>query len=162
MKILIVVVVLSFVSCTTNNTDEIYLFNNIRFVLNNGEKVLDINNDIKYKYQSLVSSTESVQFPLFRYIQSSRYEIFVGLPINTTIPNLLGATVVKGDSTNEVLEYKSDSTTYIYRKYGESGLTEYIVDCNDNLISIFVLADSTNLGSALFSQKSLSSRLISQ
>lgn len=86
MKIRAYLLVLVLASCHSGNSiDHITLFNDVEFTLNPGEKDVTVNKFILDGYQKQVNLPQEIQIPLFHYVKSQDYEIYIGLPVSSDL-----------------------------------------------------------------------------
>ncbi|WP_154859426.1 hypothetical protein [Cyclobacterium xiamenense] len=158
MKNLILYVSISMILlfCTSKPTQHIFLFNDVSFKLNEDEEVADIDPKNKEIF-NLFYDKKPVQIPLFRCIQSDDYLIFIGIPFNTSIKELANHGFT---STFNQTVSKSDSTSYIYKKYSieQEQITSYTKSFDTNLVYILTVSNSADLSDSLFSINALSNR----
>ena len=141
-KILGVFVFIIIFSCSNEKENELPLFNGLTFQLNEGESIGEIDSKAKENYADYFNSP--IQIPLFKYIKHSNYQIFIGLPYNTSIEAMTQYELNKQDSSIAKLKLKTDSISY-YKEYEKHNfhITEYAVRKEGNsLIYIATLSDS--------------------
>lgn len=141
-KILGAFVFLFIFSCSNEKENEIPLFNGLTFQLNEGESIGEIDSRAKENYAQYFNSP--FQIPLFKYIKHSNYEIYIGLPYNTSIEVMTQYELNKQDSSLAKLNLETDSISYYkeYEKYNFH-IAEYAVKKEGNsLIYIATLSDS--------------------
>jgi len=145
-------------SCSTKNRNEIHLFNGLRLKLNSQEHIVKIQPSVKDKYTSYFNS-QTIQIPLFKHIIHSNYDIFVGIPFNTTIQEL---SKEKSKITcDTVYVFNSDSNSY-YQKYIKNNLyiTEYAKEYKDKgLLYISSVTKSKKISDSLFNQLDICKRI---
>lgn len=99
-------------SCSKNNTDKnVSLFNGISFHLKKSEKEERITPDINRKYKTLLVNHQDIEIPLFKYIKGEDYDIFIGLPYNTTLKRLYHSDSLRKNTPN--IQYVLDSSYYL-------------------------------------------------
>jgi len=157
-KTFIILLVLSILSCSIEKKNEIPIFNEITFTIKEGESINVINPIIKNKYTENFNN-RLIQIPLFKYIKHNNYEMYIGIPFNTSIEALVKNQLDKQDSLITIL--KSDSLSY-YIKYKRNDFyfTEYAVKvANNPLIFISTMSISKELTDSLFNNIDLSRRI---
>ena len=158
---LLLLLIVSVLSCTTEKRNEIPLFNEVTFILLEGENIVDIKPAITERYFSHFIN-HSFQIPLFRYIENSNYEIFIGIPYGTSIKKLINSQLINQDSS--LIDSKSDSVSYYFKKHEKksSYITEYAVNFENNLIYILSVTNSKEVSDSLFNYFELSERFDSK
>lgn len=142
-KLLGAFLLISIFSCSSKKENEIPLFNGLTFQLNEGESIGEIDSRAKGNYAEYFNSP--IQIPLFKYIQHSDYQMFIGLPYNTSIESMTQYELNKQDSLIANLTFESNSISY-YKEYERNNfhITEYAVNKEGNsLIYIATISDST-------------------
>ena len=145
-------------SCTSKKQDEIPLFNELTFKIHDGEAIGEINSNTKNQYFKYFNN-QPVQVPLFKYIKHTNYEIFIGIPYDTSIEVLVKSQIEKQDSS--INNFKSDSL-YYYKNYKRDAfyITEYAAKvAGKSLIYISTMSDSRKLTDSLFNESELSNRI---
>ena len=160
-SILILATLLLLSSCKgTRNSNELALFNNISFFLEENERIETItpqlSDDFQHYYQN-----DHFQVPLFRCIKGAEYTIFIGLPFNTNIHDLIEFQKLLQDSV--ISELITDNTSYylIERKIGDDYYMEYAINCDHNLISILAVSQDKETLNHHFNYDKISNRLSS-
>jgi len=154
--IIIFIINISLVSCTSKQDSSIILFNNISFKLNAGEKVVKIDSNKKEIFNSYFD-TNSIEMPLFRCIKSDNYLIFLAIPFNTSLKELTDHSLTH--TLNQTF-FEGDSTNYFYKKYINENekVAIYTKNFSNNLIYVLTVSNSAELIDSLFSQNELSNR----
>lgn len=155
MKYLQLIILLILFSCTNNTSSSkrVELFNNTYINLENGEKVLEITPDAKERY--LHTFSHSLQIPLYRYIGNKDYELFIGIPYNTSLNEFIAA---YSDSIG--IETTTDSSTYFYalEKSDSAIIVNYTKLLDKNMITLITVSKSIN-NDSLLSVMALSKRI---
>lgn len=126
--------------------------------MNEGEEMGVITSSVKEIYAENFNNSE-IQIPLFRYIKHSNYQIFIGIPYNTSINELTQNQLRKQEDL--ISNLKGDSL-YFYDRYkrGDFYMTEYAaMFSNNSLIYISTISPSKELTDSLFIQSELLSRI---
>ncbi len=146
-------------SCSNVKKDEIPLFNNVYFKTLAGEKSAEINPTIKENYPQYLSS-DKIQIPIFKYFKHPKYEIYIGIPYNTSIKQIIQERTNSADSLS--LTYKIDSLTYYKSyEYRELFITEYAREITGKgLIYVTTISYSKDIADSVFSFSAISDRLI--
>ena len=159
-KIFIVLFIISIISCSKENKNEIPLFNELSFKIYDGESIVAVNTEIKDKYSKCFNSS-IIQIPLLKYIKGKNYEIYIGVPYNVSIEAMIENQFSMQDSV--AVDFKSDSLFYFksYKK-NEIYISEYAIKTNnESLLYVSTMSDSKTLTDSLFNDKELSKRIIS-
>ncbi len=157
-KSFIVLLIISLMACTNKKRNELPLFNEFTFKMYAGESIVEINSKTKNKYFKYFNN-RLIQVPLFKYIKHNNYEIFIGIPYNTSIEAIVKNQLEKQDSSITNLKY--DSLSY-YEKYKRDDfyITEYARKIsNKSLLYISTMSKSRELTDSLFSELGLSNRI---
>jgi hypothetical protein len=147
-----------FISCRTQEgKNEIDVFNNIKFVLKNSEIQKQVNPEVANLFQQYSSP---LSIPLFRHISSNHYDIFLGIPYNTSFKKLLSANY---KDQNRIVEARTDSATYFYKKFqtDTNFVSIYVIEEKNNLIFLLSTTHSQPLADSLFNYTELKNRIIS-
>ena len=158
MKNIFSIIIILILSCSSEKSNEIPLFNELTFKINDGEAIGAINSKIKRKYTEYFNNS-LIQVPLFKYIIHNNYEIFIGIPYRTSIEAMVQSQKEKNDTTITMLN--SDSLSYytIYKK-NDFYISEYAAKISNNsLIYMSTMSNSYNLTDSLFNESRLSNRI---
>jgi len=144
------------VCCNNKKEQSILLFNEISFKLNAGEEVSKIDLKNREIFTSYFDK-KSIQIPLFRYIKSDKYAIFIGIPFNTSITELSNSTLSR--TLNQTF-FEGDSTNYFIKNYNneKEQITIYTRNFSNNLVYILTVSNSAELSDSLFNSKQFSKR----
>lgn len=145
-------------SCGSKKQHEIQLFNELTFQIYKGEAITDVNYNSKTQYFKYFNN-QTIQIPLFKYIKHNDYEIFIGIPYNTSIENMLKNQLEKQDCT--MTNFRIDSLAY-YKKYVRDNfyITEYATKSpSKSLIYIATISKLANLSDSLFNELELVKRI---
>lgn len=145
------------ISCSNIKNNEIALFNETSFIIFEDEVICSIDFETKNKYTENFNNS-NIQVPLFKYIKNNNYEIFIGIPYNTSIDLLYQK---KNGINDSLLNSKLDSLCYFKNyKRSEKYITEYVskVDAS-SLIQISTMTISKEISDSLFNIFELSKRL---
>ncbi len=160
--ILTVLFALFFAACTvqTGDKNQIFLFNGKMFNTLEGEIQGFTDSLATHKYEQYFVDQGKMQIPLFKSIKTNEYDLFVGLPIKTSIQQL--AQFKKAQTNDSLLVIFESDHQYYYKKWkeGNSYLTEYASQYGGN--TIFFLAAQTQseqISNELFSKFALSKRI---
>lgn len=154
-----ILVLISIISCSGGKRDEIDLFNGLSFKMEEGETLANIDfitSDMYTKY----FNSGNIQAPLFRHIKHAGYDIFIGIPYNTSIVAMVEDQLERKDSA--ITSFRSDSLRY-YKNYKRDAyyITEYAAKAaNKSLIYICTMSNTKELADSLFNELKLSERII--
>lgn len=146
-------------SCNTKNkNNDVEIFNGLKFKLQKTEVNENINKITKENYFSFFDKKKN-QLPLFKFIKSNNYEIYVGLPFKSSIPKLLNNSININDSSLIILN--SDSVSFMFRKskLNNSYITEFAKQYDANIIYLLCVTNSQSISDSLFSFEKLSKRI---
>jgi hypothetical protein len=153
-----ILLLISILSCSSEKRNKTPLFNELTFELNEGETIGVIDSKIKNKYTEYFNSS-LIQVPLFKYIKHDNYEIFIGIPYDTSIEAMVQNQLEKKDS--RITTLKSDSL-YYYENYKRNDfyIAEYAVKIEGkSLIFIATMSNSKELTDSLFNELRISNRI---
>lgn len=145
-------------SCTNAKRDEIPLFNKVYFKTLAGESSAEIDSTIKENYLQYLNS-DKIQIPIFKFIKHPKYDIYIGIPYNTSIGQIIQERTCIADSSSIC---RIDSLTF-YKSYKsrELYITEYAKQITENtLIYITTISYSKDVADSLFSLSAMTNRLI--
>ncbi len=155
IKILFITIVIT--SCTTKNNNDINLFNKVYFKTLEKESVVP-STDSKYSDRYyLYIDNPNFQIPLYRCIKSKDYIIYIGIPYNTSIKEIISNKNIERDH----LICDKDTTKFFYHqnKQGQEYYTEYSKQVDNNLIYILSITNAKTVADSLFEYKPISERL---
>jgi hypothetical protein len=159
MKWFFLVLVFCVFACTHPGDDHITLFNGLKLGLAPQEKIVQQESNVIPVYNNLFNCYEKVQLPLYRYVYHPDYEIFVGIPLGTSIRDLFKLIAEK-----ETLEFdfcKPNSNLYIlrYQKEGNQ-IVAYLSEFeNNSLFCFFVLLKNPEKVALFYPSNFLNNRL---
>lgn len=160
-KLLLLLLSLSFFACNSNSNKEISFFNGMAFNVNKGEKTIDITPDIVEAYSLSFAESEN-SIPLFRCVKGVGYTLYIGIPINTSLPRyIISETLALGSSEYPVLETSTDSLTYAFvrTKTDRGYITKYIKKHNTNLVYILATTETIAVSDSLLNYTQLTKRI---
>ena len=146
--------------CTTHkDKNQVFIFNDISFQLNEGDSIAEINPLLSDRYQSY-STNRAIQIPLYKCINNKAYDIYLGIPYNTSIEKIVHLHLM--DSTLKQEELNTDTLTYCFTKQHNDTTysVEYTKVFNSNLIYVLATTQSKIIADSLLTQRGLSTRLI--
>jgi hypothetical protein len=140
-KILYLLLLLPLFSCNSTVDGEVKLLNNLSFVLTEGEKVSPVDALCNNRYTANFNFEET-QIPLFKYIKHEDYDIFIGLPFDSSIEKMVQELEVRNDSVFEISSsVKNTNAFYISKTSGDLFAAEYATKTkNKSLLYIAVLS----------------------
>lgn len=149
--------IIFFVGCASSKKNDIMLLNNYHFKLAAGEKVEPNDKEIVNRYEKYFNNDDSLQIPLYRYIKSTDYEMFIGIPMTTTLPQ-----VSRLEMNRDTLLTARDTQTSSFKQYQKDSLyvTRYFTSPDrENLMAFFVLTKSEKISDSLFNEELFSERI---
>lgn len=157
MQKIVLILLIAFISgCNSSEKKELILFNEVKFKLKDEEKTKPINIDKKNIFDSYHRNT-SIQFPLFRCIESKNYIIFIAFPLNTSLKETLN--LVDSDSLKELFS-EEVSGSYSIKQLQSSNefLTIYSRTFNGNLVYVFAISESKEVYDEMLNPEAISDR----
>jgi len=144
--------------CSPTPDNEIPLFNNIVYHLEDGESIEDITPNTVALYDSLFNGP-NYEIPLFRNIQHKDYTLFIGLPFNTGYEQLLRNKVNSRD-TLLISETITDSCFFTKYEVENTTASEYVVKLNNkSIVFVATLSIADNKTDTLFTINKLNNRI---
>ena len=137
--------------------EEIEIFNNFTFTLKDSETSKPLSDQIHKDYDSLTARKE-LQIPLFKYIESSDYKIYLGIPYKTSLKTISKQALFPGTLRTANKEKGGKYTYKTYTAYG-AFLAEYSENLDGNLVYILGVSQSKPLADSVFSLESISNRI---
>ena len=139
------------------NKEGVPLFDEIYLKLLPNEEVINVNTEIKNQYLTFFKYT-NFQIPLFKYIKAKDYNIYIGIPYNTSLKRL--SNIEMSEKPLKNIEFKTDNRTYFFKKQNKEGLfiTQYSKLLNKNLVYILITSQSKEISDNVFNQINLSKR----
>ncbi|MGF1532341.1 MAG: hypothetical protein ACFCUI_01455 [Bernardetiaceae bacterium] len=119
------------IQCTPTPERALPLFNGLVFALQEGETVQEIN---RITQQDFLQYTGRTNVPLFRLVQGQGYRIFIGIPYQTTLQDLLAHPI---DSATTLRAEASGFVRRLNRK-GQTLIEEAIVQEDGNLVYLLL------------------------
>ncbi|MFW5804638.1 MAG: hypothetical protein ACOCWG_05355, partial [bacterium] len=109
------------------------------------------------KYSQYFNNKKNIQIPLFKYIRNDSYEIFLGIPFNTTLEEIKKLEL---KSINDSVSHAEDDVPF-FKSYQKDYfyLTEYITKHDEQLVYIFTLSNSPNHSDSLFNKLNIVKRI---
>lgn len=145
-------------SCAAEKKDRVSLYNGTIFSLMKDEKTSELFPKIKDRYARHFNNAGKIQVPLYKYVGHPDYDIFIGIPVNTTMQELSSAYQTEnGDSTIAI--YSDSLTFYKQARRDSLYITTYITSFGANtLLCLFGLTHSETTADTVFNKSSLSGR----
>ncbi len=159
-KILIFFLVVSLTACSKEKSNGITLFNDLVFKMQEGEIVRGIDEAVKNNYLKYLDNP-NIQIPLFKYIKHNDYEVFIGVPYNTSIKEIIDYQLKSTEGKDTSLYFKADSISYYKQcKKDELYIAAYASAIDSkSLLYIAAISASKSLSDSLFNQSQLSNRI---
>ncbi len=141
-------------------SNSIAFFNGTALQLTNNEKELSIDSLGLELYKNIWAE-RPIQVPLYKYVESDDYKIYLGIPFNTSLNQASIMYNMEEDSTDFLLH--TDSTTYLYKSTSldSSFVTEYFWKNKTGLLYLRADGVKNNFTDSLFSENTLKSRIYS-
>lgn len=160
MRNLLLIVSFAFlISChQKDHSDEaIEIFNNHTFKLDKAESSIPLTDEIHQRYDSLIAGKE-LQIPLFKYVKSSNYNLYIGVPYKTSLKKIKDQEIFPGTLRTS---QKGKSGKFMHKTYTAYGsfLAEYAENLEGNLVYVLGISSSKPTADSVFSLKSFSNRI---
>lgn len=122
-----------------------------------GESVANIQPGIEELYTEYFNN-QHIQIPLFRYIKHRQYKLFIGLPYNTSMKQLILNQTAKRDSMQ--IDVPKDSLSF-FLKYQKEGfyITEYATIKENTLFYLSTMTSVKAISDSLLNETKLSERI---
>lgn len=159
IKIVLPLFALCIISCKNTETS-IPLFNGAEFNLEQGEESQEIDINAKNNFQNYFLEGQNFQIPLYRYITSKDYKIYIGIPYGMTIADIGNNKLANQDSST--VKIFTDSISYCFKSHElpKAFLSEYALRCtNDNIVYILGMTHSKDIASSKFNKEELNKRI---
>ena len=156
-KLITFVSLIFFLSCTQKDSRDLNLFNKVSYQMQAGEAISIVSPKVSDLYK-LYFNNQSIQVPLYKYIEHSKYVVFVGIPYNTSIGDLIKTKKESADC-NELF-FESDSASF-FKKYYKDGLyvCEYATIVDKGTIYLASTTKHKEVADSLFSRLKMSNRI---
>jgi len=149
--------IISLSSCGNKIETGIPLFNNVAFKLQGQEKAIPLEAAAEKKYRTYFNNQPLNQIPLLKHIKHPDYELFIGLPYNTSFERL------KQNRASTETQHISCTPNSCFKQYKTDDLqiTEYLYQTpGKSLIFIAALTALPNLPDSLFSAAAFGQRIL--
>ena len=157
-KTILLLTLFTVFSCTHKNEQVLDLYNGISFELKKGENPTEIRSELNKLYEEYFNNKQP-QVPLFRYIMHPNYKLFIGIPFDSSIQQLISAQLAKTQLNGGKLESGGD---YFYASYQKDGfyIAEYAKKLKQNsIIYVSAMTIQKEIADSLFTKVQLSKRL---
>lgn len=148
-------------SCSQLDDNQIMLFNKKVYNLDQNEIIHDIKKENLEHYESFLNVNKT-QIPLYRYVKNPNYEMYLGIPLGTTLDSLVNEmdAVISSDSLMSDIS-TSSSDTYLFRSYKKNNfyVSEYLQSFGDNLLFVLNLSREKAVSDTLFTIEKIQSRI---
>ena len=144
---------------TVDNNIDIPLYNGYVFKLSNGEIFTDSNTSARKIYEKYFNK-KAIQIPLFKHIKHSEYDLFVGIPVNTSIDEISKTVIEKHNIP--LKNYKNDNN-FCYNQYNSEDLyiTELAIKVDEkSLFYISAITSSKIIADSILNNLELSRRIV--
>lgn len=133
-----------FYSCSSDASDgKVLLFDEIYMQVEANETIAELNKQNTDLYFSYIDNPD-LQAPLFKYIKSEKYDLFIGLPVGTTFAEIKQSFKKDGILTGKL---ENSPTPFVYVNYSDNGknITKYLVDLDNNLVFLILVSDTETI-----------------
>lgn len=158
MKKLILLIIIGFTlsQCKKPTLNTIQLFNGIEFKLEGEEKISN-KDSISNEFFKSIFDQSTIQAPLFKNIAATTYNLYLGIPINTSINKILKYKSTLSPSDEKIF---TDSTTFFLIKYKKDDdyILELAKNFDDNLIYVVAKTKSAKISDSLFQKEVILNR----
>jgi len=123
-----------------------------------GEVSMFIQSDVNALYSEYFNHKQP-QIPLFKYIKNIDYDIFIGIPYDTSLKKMVKTQLVKTDSSNVFFESNSN---YFFKRYRKDGfyISEYAtVFKNNTIIYVASMTKKKVVSDSLFNKLEIAKRI---
>lgn len=145
MKILsFIIATFIFLSCSSEvDESKLFLFNDTYFQLEDGELTNELTKENTDLYFSLLGNPD-LQAPLYKYIKSDKYDLFIGIPVETTFAEIKKSFTKGSIHTGEL---ENSSNPFVYTNYNDDGknITKYLVQIQNDLVLLLLFSDSSEV-----------------
>lgn len=160
-SISIIIIGIFLFQCSPSHNNEIPVYNDITFKLYQSESVEEITPTTVELYDTLFNGANS-EIPLFRSIKHQKYNLFIGLPFNTSYEKLRNEKITR-HSTSYISKTVTDSCFFIeYSINNKTIATEHLINSGNNNSLVFIAtlrrAESNNRDS-IFSFNGFNQRI---
>lgn len=153
---LTIVSILFLFACSKDKQNSIKIFNNIEFILTEGEIISELDSFIAEEYKSAILNP-NLDFPLFRNIEHSDYQIFIGLPFNVQDENIFDVDFYIENNIEFITDNKE--YLYLYHSEGEIIFVELFKKMNNSYFHILSKTSNPDVVSSVLNFENLSERL---
>lgn len=158
MRYLYCVVLVVFIfSCKSKKENYIDIFNEIYFEKGSDENISAIDSISHLQFETYAGRYKS-QIPLFRYINGNDYRFFIGIPVRTSLNDILHP---KSDSLAIVQSEQTDSLTYVNRYIYKDSVyaLETVKKMNSNFLYLLMLTKSKTIADSVYNNNEINKRL---
>ena len=141
-------------SCSNSDPKQLDLFNELYFELSEGEKVSPISLQAKESY-SLLFNNGPIQIPLYKYIEHADYQIFIGLPYDTSVEAIREDRAKKNEGSS------TSGANSFYRTFQENKLScaEYVTKIQEKSTIYVAVMSSSKEVKDLFHEEKIAKRI---
>ena len=163
MKQISIIIILVFLGsllfqCSPKSENEIFLFNDIFYQLEEEESIEEITQNRVELYDSLFNRNKP-QIPIFRSIKHQDYSLFIGIPYQASYEQILKTKSKQKDSLL-ISEVITDSCWFIKYRVKDSIAAEYLAKTKDSsLIYMAMLSINHSKADSLFSLNEFKNRI---
>lgn len=128
-----IIAIITLISCANKNEPLIYIFNDVAFKTLKGEREIKIEKQIQQDYLKYFGDNK---IPLFKVIQNNTYVIYLGLPYNLKMMDIVNYVKEKRDSSFTNVTADKHTLTVIRSHNGYSTTECYYKIDSINLLYI--------------------------
>ncbi|MCC6726638.1 MAG: hypothetical protein IT258_19205 [Saprospiraceae bacterium] len=143
---------------TKENPNEIQLFNGYALSLKAGESVAEIDETISKRYAE-AQKNSNFQVPLFRYISHKDYDMFVGVPYNTSLEEIAAAYQQQANAEGTSVECNGAQCCLIEKNSGYHCKCAF-KNADNSLVFIMLESKAATLPDNLMKTSALAARLV--
>lgn len=153
--ILILICFLLLLACVKQNSNNVKLFNDVEFVLGEGESSDLVDSNLANEYRSYVLNPD-YEFPLFKYIKHTDYQIFIALPFNMDTEKLFNLDFF----TSKNIDFKNgDNYIFFKHKKKDMFVVEYLLEYNQSVFHFLCITNDEDIDNNLLSYDKLIQRI---
>lgn len=149
-------------SCGNTATQQdgtISIFNNVSFIINENEKIVENTKDLQEEYEKHLQLTQKdISIPLFKNIVHPDYQIQIGIPFNTNLEEL------KQLYTNQSLSKNINKDNYNFKQLEKDGIyySMLVQKTPRNYIYLLASTSSEDIHKQQLNEANLTKRILIQ
>lgn len=143
-----------------NGRDHIDFYTGQKFKIEYGEIATENTSQIIPQYHLFFNSYKNLQIPLFKFVKHNDYEIFIGMPVSTTITDLFHR-IYEEPSNKVLISGKQNDSSYLIKYTRDNHfIVTYLSVLKDNSpICFSVMANDSMLIDEFFNKNVFKNRL---